>query len=173
MNKLGQAIIESFRLTESSDPNIRDGMRQELERIQTKKAEVEKQLREIELQRTELEQWVRDLAVTERTLARLLEVDLPEAQSVVPEAPRRKKPDNIPSVYDMAVTTLRERAEEFVEGQEIVSAIKRRWWPEATNNDITPTLWRLATKDQRLRKEGTKYGLPVRLATRVSASTLP
>lgn len=139
-------------------------MGQDLESIQKRKAEVERRLRELDVERTELEQWYRDLTVTERTLARLLEIDLPMSSNA-PEYPRRKKPDNIPSVYDMAVTVLRERADEFVEGQEILAAIKRRWWPEATNNDITPTLWRLATKDNRLRKEGTKYGLPVREAS--------
>jgi hypothetical protein len=138
-------------------------MGQDLENVQKLKSEAEKRLRDLDVERTELEQWLRDLAVTERTLAKLLEVDLP-VSSVVPETPRRKKPDNIPSVYDMAVTVLRERAEEFVEGQEILAAIKLRWWPDATNNDITPTLWRLATKDNRLRKEGTRYGLPVREA---------
>jgi hypothetical protein len=156
-------------LTFKADAGIDDGMRQELETIQRKKADVERQLKAIEEKRTELEVWLRDLTVTERTLARLLEVDLPET-SANTGASHRRKPNNIPSVHEMAVTIIRERAEEFVEGQDIVSAIKRRWWPDATNNDIGPTLWRLATRDNKLRKEGTRYGLPIRVVVR-DAST--
>lgn len=83
---------------------------------------------------------------------------------------RRKKPDNIPTIYDMAVMIIRDRGNEFVEGQEIVAGIKARWWPDVTSNDVTPTLWRLANKDQRLRKDGTKYGLPIRAAIKVPLS---
>ena len=62
----------------------------------------------------------------------------------------------------MALIVLRERSEEFVESSEIFSAIKARWWGSATKNDVLPTLWRLAIKDNRLRKEGSRYGLPIR-----------
>lgn len=164
---MNQIINESKHLLAEGDSSIHDGMKRELEIIQSKKAAAESELKALDTKRAELEQWLRDLAVTERTLARMLDVDLPDDTATpLSEHSRRKKPEHIPSVYDMAVTVLREYGVEFVEGQDIVIGIKTRWWPSATNNDILPTLWRLAIKDQRLRKEGTKYALPIRAALR-------
>ena len=164
---MNQITNESIHLLVGVDSGIHADMKRELEIIQRKKADAESELKALDTQRAELEQWLRDLSVTERTLARMLDVDLPDdTVTVLPEHSRRKKPDHIPSVYDMAVTVLREREVEFVEGHEILAGIKARWWPGATNNDILPTLWRLATKDKRLRKEGTKYALPIRAALR-------
>lgn len=165
-----QCNLESSHLTDVMNAGIDDYMRQELETIRRKKADAERELKEMDSRRTELEQWLRDLAVTERTLARVLDVDLPEVTNDTSHSTRRKKPENIPTIYDMAVTILRERGDEFLEGQDIVAGIRSRWWPDVTNNDVTPTLWRLATKDKRLRKDGTKYGLPIRAAIRVPLS---
>ena len=136
----------------------------DLAAVQRKKADVERQLKEIEHRRVELEAWLRDLVVTERTLARILDVDLPDNSQAAPQeaAPhRRRKPENTPSIFDMARIIIRDRGDEWVEGAEIVAGIRRRWWPDAESNDITPTLWRLATKDSRLRKEGTRYAMPI------------
>lgn len=170
MNNMNQVNNESSILTGPANTSIDELMGQELETVQRKMADAERELKTIDSRRVELEQWLRDLAVTERTLARMLDVDLPTSTVAGPaENSRRKKPDNIPSVYDMAVTVLRDRSDEFVDGQEIVSAIKARWWPNVTTNDILPTLWRLATKDQRLRKEGRRYGLPIRVGIKSPA----
>ena len=157
------ANLESNNLTSAANTCKDGAMKRELETIQKQRADAERELKSLDTRRAELEQWLRDLVVTERTMARVLEVDLPNTvERPAATASRRKKPENIPSVYDMAQTVIRERGDEFVEGQDIVAGIKARWWPEASNNDIGPTLWRLAMKDQRLRKEGTKYGLPIR-----------
>ena len=125
----------------------------------------------LELRKVELEQWIRDLSVTERTLARILDVDLPDVETRQ-IAMRRKKPADIPSIHEMAVSIIRDRGE-AVEAQEIIAGIRKRWWPEATNNDVSPTLWRLATKDNRLTKNGTRYGLPITSASLKKLSPFP
>jgi hypothetical protein len=71
----------------------------------------------------------------------------------------RKKPKNIPSVYVMTVTLLRESGSKGLEPQEIVTLVRQRWWPGASSNDINPTLWRLS-KHGKLRKEDGRYFLP-------------
>lgn len=160
---LDQSNNESSPLTLVANSPSDDDMGSELEVIQRKRAEAERELKQLDQRKVELEQWLRDLSVTERTLARVLDVDLPNGRSAGSVEPTRgRKPPDIPSVFDMATTVLKERAEEFVDGQEIVAAIRLRWWPDATSGDITPSLWRLATKDKRLRKEGTKYALALR-----------
>jgi hypothetical protein len=170
MNNMNQVNNDSSILTVETNTSIDQIMRQELESVQRRIADAVGELKTLDMRRAELEQWLRDLAVTERTLARMLDVDLPTSTVSGPsENSRRKKPDSIPSVYDMAATVLRNRSDEFVDGQEIVSAIKARWWPSVTANDILPTLWRLATKDQRLRKEGRRYGLPIREGIKLPA----
>ena len=149
------ALTDSFSCVNSS------AMREELETVRRKKVEAAKELASLEERRVQLEQWVRDLTTTERTLARICDVDLPEPEVRQTDAYKRKKPKDIPSVFDMAATIIRDRGMEFVEANDILNGIKTRWWPDATNNDISPSLWRLATKDDRLRKEGTKYALPL------------
>lgn len=168
---MNQVNDDSFLLAAPANTCIDAVMRQEFDTIQKQKADAEREMKAIDARRIELEQWLRDLAVTERTLARILDLDLPNTGAPSrSEHSRRKKPDNIPSVHDMTVKILRERGEEFVEGNEIFVAIKGRWWPDATKNDVLPTLWRLATKDDRLRKEGSKYALPIREGIRDPSS---
>ena len=152
---------DSTLLTSVCDHSKDDTMKYELDMVQSKKTEAQRELKAIDLRRVELEQWLKDLAVTERTLAQLLKVELPGASYEQPITEKRKKPADIPSVYEMAATIIRERGTEFVDGKDIVAGINMRWWPDAKTNDISPSLWRLATKDGRLRKEGTKYALPI------------
>jgi len=136
-----------------------DMKRFELKDVQYEKAQEIERLAQLDAERTQVEQRINELAITERTLARLLSVELPEPMPTSSDASKRKKPDGIPTIYVMAVTLLRERGVHWLEGQEIVHAIRERWWPTADNNDISPTLWRLF-KTGRLAKQGTKYGLP-------------
>lgn len=133
----------------------------DLQTIQRLKSEAADKLAHLDRERAAVEQWVSELTVTERTLARVLSVDLPEPQEDVPVAGQRSsgKPRGIPSIYIMAATLLRDASEPWMEGQEIVKAIRDRWWPTAETNDIAPTLWRLA-KHGKLRKEATRYALP-------------
>lgn len=152
-------------LTEGANIDIHDDMkRQDLDIIQKRKKAVAERLDAIDVERAALAQEMADLAVTERTMARLLDVDLPEpTANRHPKVAVRKKPDGIPTVYIMAATILREASEDgqaWMEPQEIVRAIRERWWPDADSNDINPTLWRLY-KNLKLSKKGNKYGLPL------------
>jgi hypothetical protein len=136
-------------------------MNKELQTVQDRKANVELELRELERRRLELQQEAGDLAITERTLARLLHVNLPMAPlETAPDVAVRKKPKNIPSVYVMTITLLRESGSKGLEPQEIVAFVRQRWWPAASSNDINPTLWRLS-KHGKLRKEDGRYFQPI------------
>lgn len=133
----------------------------ELRDVQREKAAAIERLGKLDRERSALDQQINDLAITERTLARMLSVDLPEpAPMRSPELATRKKPVGIPTIYVMTVTLLRDRGDHWMESQEIVQAIRERWWPTAESSDITPTLWRLYKTSGKLAKNGTKYGLP-------------
>jgi len=136
-----------------------DMKRLDLRDIQREKAAEIQRLAEHDAERARIEQRINELSVTERTLARLMSVDLPEPERSATETVNRKKPEGIPTIYIMAVTLLRESGVHWMEGQDFVQAIRNRWWPTADSNDITPTLWRLA-KTGKLVKNGTKYALP-------------
>ena len=76
----------------------------------------------------------------------------------------KRKPDGLPSVLSMAGTVLIERAEQgrgWLEPAEIVTEIKKRWWPEAEVEFISPQLWRAAKRGS-LQKDGTRYAVPQR-----------
>lgn len=138
-----------------------DGMKKiDLKEVQREKAAAVQRLAALDHERSDVEQQINELAITERTLARLLSVDLPEP--LVPassELSKRKKPEGIPTIYVMTLTLFRDQGVHWLEGQEIVQAIREKWWPTAKNDDIGPTLWRLA-KMGKLVKQGTKYALP-------------
>lgn len=137
-------------------------MTNQLKTIQEQRAEAQAELKALSQRKEEVESWLRDLSVTERTLARLLNVDLPsDAEPVSDERPRGRKPKGIPSVFVMACNAIRDSGEEWLDVSDILASIKRRHWPDATSSDISSTLWRLAEKDKRLRKQGTKYALPI------------
>lgn len=158
-----------FGLTTQSTMPSHEAMK-EIERIRLRKEEVAAALARIAQQRDELdrsklllEQEQSDLAITERTLARLNAIDLPAetptAPGERPDTTTRRKPKGIPTIYIMTVTILRESNRVWLEGSEILSAIRSRWWPSAEPVDVSPTLWRLA-KEGKLLKQNTSYGLP-------------
>lgn len=141
-----------------------DDMATELERVQYQKARVAERIAELGRERAALEAEASDLAITERTLAKLNQIDLPRIFSAASTGYNqqvvRKKPQGIPTIYVMVLTLFRERGEYLIEGSELVQAIKDRWWPTASNNDISPTLWRLH-KTGKLVKKGSRYAVPV------------
>lgn len=136
-----------------------DIVKSRLQEVQQERADLERRLAENRQEESDLE-------VTVRTLARLYKVAAPEVGPVVADASRRGKPSDIPTVPDMAETIMREQFDLnrklWMEQQDIVQAIRQRWWPDAETNDITPTLWRVATKQEppRFLKDGTKYAIP-------------
>lgn len=140
--------------------NSYDMKRFELKDVQREKEVEIERLARLDAERSQAEQRINELTITERTLARMLSVELPEPlKPATSDGAKRKKPDGIPTIYVMTLTLFRERGVHWLEGQEIVQAIRERWWPTADNNDISPTLWRLS-KTEKLVKAGTKYGLP-------------
>ena len=156
--------VDMTQLTTERITLSQDDMATELERVQYQKARVAERLSDLERERAMLEVEASELAITERTLAKLNKIDLPKIFSA--PAPRdahqttRKKPRGIPTIYVMVLTLFRDRGDHLIEGAELVQAIKDRWWPTANNNDISPTLWRLH-KTGKLIKKGTKYAVPV------------
>lgn len=132
----------------------------DLRDVQRKKQEAIERLAAIEAERAELEQSISELAIVERHVAQLLSVDLPEPAIAQTQSPhRRKKPSGIPTIYIMTCTIFRERGVHWLEAQELLQAIRVKWWPDAKNDDVGPTLWRLA-KMGKLIKSGTRYSLP-------------
>jgi hypothetical protein len=133
----------------------------EFEAIQKEKALVAKKLAAIDRDRAMLEQQASELAVTERTLARILGVDLPQETggSTSNGSKAGGKPKKLPSIYQMMLALLAEAPGGALEVQDAMRLIRERWWPSAERNDIAPTLWRLA-KTGKLKKDGTSYALP-------------
>ena len=140
--------------------NSDDMKRFELSDVQRAKAAEIDKLASLDAQRAQIEQRITELTITERTLARMLSIELPASSSPVQtDGAKRKKPIGIPTIHVMTLTLFRERGEHWLESQTIIQAIKERWWPTAANNDIAPTLWRLSATGK-LTKQGTKYSLP-------------
>jgi len=132
----------------------------EFEAVQREKAAVAKRLAALDRDRAMLEQQASELAVTERTLARILGVALPDTGSQAPQAGKAGgKPKKLPSIYQMMLSLLADAPNRSLETPEIIRLIRERWWPSAERNDIAPTLWRLA-KMGKLKKDGIGYALP-------------
>ena len=151
---------------ESSDNYVADmKSAKELQVIGKRKKELAKLRTDLERQMYNLKQEESELAIAERTLARLLGIELePEIEDDIETLHarlngRRAKPRKTPSIHEMAASLFKETGQEWLETMDIVRLIKTRWWPSAERNDIAPTLWRLH-KDGKLRKDGPKYALP-------------
>jgi hypothetical protein len=161
-SSLSQHIVSHFLIDGGSEHmNTEDMAKFDLKDVQRKKDAAIARLADLDRQRAEVTQEINELAITERTVARMLSVDLPEPTAPVrlPELATRKKPVGIPSIYVMTLTVLRERGAHWIEGSDLIEAIRDRWWPTAARAEIAPTLWRLS-KMNKLTKNGTKYGLP-------------
>lgn len=126
--------------------------------ILNKERHLAKRRAELEQAMSALAQEESELAITKRTVAKMIGIEL-EAMAEQPRGKGRGKPKDIPSVYDMTARLLRESGQDWLETQEIIRLIRERWWPSAEGNDIAPTLWRLQ-KDKKLRKDGTRYAMP-------------
>jgi hypothetical protein len=134
----------------------------QLKIIQQRRKALARERAEVERKIALIDQEESDLAISERTLARLLGVSLDpdlEDLSQLRKRPKGGKPRDIPSIHEMALVLYGDTKQEWLETQEIVRLIKQKWWPSAKRNDIAPTLWRLH-KDGKLRKDGTRYALP-------------
>lgn len=151
---------ESPGLTDAANMLNPDAMKQELRTIQQQRAEAEERMRSLKDEIAQVEAWIRDLAITERTMAKLLNIEVPE-QTEVPTKSRGRKPAGTPSVFRMACDAIRDSGEDWLDTSDILGYIQRRHWKDATASDISPSLWRLAVKDKRLRKDGTRYALPL------------
>lgn len=132
----------------------------DLKDVQRQKREAIERLAALDTERAALEQDINELAIVERRVAQMLSVDLPEPSvQRASEVHKRKKPTGIPTIYVMTCTIFRERGVHWLEAQEILQIIREKWWPTAKNDDVGPTLWRLARMGK-LTKNGTKYALP-------------
>lgn len=106
-----------------------------------------------------------DLEVAERALRRLSGTTLVvEGQRAEFRLGRKKpeKPESIPTVPEMIITSLEDAASRGLKGlapRDMTDFINRKWWPEATIDNIGPIAWRMWKRNQ-LRKSAGKYGLP-------------
>jgi hypothetical protein len=148
------------------------------DRREAVEAEVEQLIARIAALKAELP----DLLVTERTLARLAGVDVPEtlsgmfANPAENEAERKPissaqlaaalngggKPTGIPTTPDMILTLLmesRRRGAGGMEPRDLTRAIARRWWPGVKSEHISPIVWRMFKRGQ-LRNDNGLYSLP-------------
>jgi len=144
----------------NSDIELIKKRRSELDK---EKSKLQAKIDEIKKQEAELNQEAVDLAVTERTLARLHNKPLPEDPHPIAKS-HSGKPKGLPTVAEMANIILREAEHKGImalETQEIVEKVREKWWPEVTSNDVAPNLWRLA-RENRLVKDETRYSRPGR-----------
>jgi hypothetical protein len=73
------------------------------------------------------------------------------------------KPAGLPTVPEMIIEALRHAHGLGAPGLEpagIVSFIRGRYWPNAPSQSITPTVWRMWSKDKKLEKHDALYALP-------------
>jgi hypothetical protein len=77
-----------------------------------------------------------------------------------PKSPTR--PAGIPQTAAMIREALADAASRGLPGlrpEEIRDFIRAKWWPGVHVDSVAPTAWRMATKEGRLRKEGSLYSL--------------
>ena len=89
--------------------------------------------------------------------------DRPDFSDLLPSAkadePEVRKPEGIPTMPEMIMGALAEAAidtGQWMEPKEIVSVIRRRWWPDAPSTSVGPIAWRMA-KEGRIKKQGGVY----------------
>lgn len=126
-----------------------------------------------------------DLAVAERVLMNLVEMEgksaamvsgsfalsgtLKPPDPIPPEPPEpidpqgsTRKPDGIPTMPDMILTILTDEYAKGVRGlepREMTNIISHRWYPGVTTDSVGPIAWRMFKRGQ-LRKDGALYLLP-------------
>jgi hypothetical protein len=89
-----------------------------------------------------------------------------KAAPTLPAAPPPDEEDSdsegltLPKMVFMILEEAKAAGKKGVEGSEIVTAVKTRWKPEFTAENIRPTLWRMVNRG-RLRKRGKSYYLPI------------
>ncbi|HEY5347611.1 MAG TPA: hypothetical protein VIJ72_05420 [Rhizomicrobium sp.] len=86
-----------------------------------------------------------------------------------PATPSESPPDEedgdsegltLPKMVFIILEEAKAAGKKGVEGSDIVMAVKTRWKPEFTAENIRPTLWRMVNRG-RLRKRGKSYYLPI------------
>jgi hypothetical protein len=115
---------------------------------------------------------IEELSVAEKVMTRLEADNLRDLENraadlgVIPPPPapplENRKPDGIPTVAEMIVTSLTEALGWGVKGQEprqIADYIAKKWWPDVNTTDVGPIAWRMWKKGQ-LEKNGSTYLLP-------------
>lgn len=111
-----------------------------------------------------------EIATTLKTLSRVYGLDVDGGSEIKggrSTGGHTTKPDGTPTLFEMVTEILEDRAlidSAPVEGDLIYEEIRRRWWPEAPRNSIIPSLWRFS-KEERLVKDGTAYGLVLKNET--------
>lgn len=108
-----------------------------------------------------LREQAKDFETAERVLLSLSGDD-DRAQEIASESEGTGKPQGIPTTPDMIIRALDDagsRGKPGLQPHEILTFIKSKWWPQATNHDVSPVVWRMA-KDGRLSKDQMgNYGL--------------
>ena len=143
-----------------SNDDILDRIQKRREQIERGRAKLLQQLDDLNREQQRLEQEAQELDIAARVLNRLSPDETEQSKNYTPPWTKPgKKPDGIPAMSDMIQTVLLAAEKDGIaelETQNIVNAIRIKWWPDAQNNDVAPVLWRQA-KIGRLIKNGTRY----------------
>lgn len=142
----------------------------QLEPLRARKVQIDKRMSDLDnragkiaREREELQRESQNIATTLETLAKVYGIELTDEPAIKAgkvTGGASTKPDDAPTLFEMVTIVLEEWSiiDDLVEAQIIYDEIKKRWWRDAPRNSIIPSLWRFAQED-RLIKEGTKYGL--------------
>lgn len=142
----------------------------QLQPLRDRRAQLAKRLSDLDNRATkiarekqELEQEASAIDTTLETLAKVYGVEASTDDGpTVAKKLLSTKPENAPTMFRMVESILEENqlwGSDFIEGNAIYEAIRKRWWPDAPRNSVIPSLHRFE-KEGRLLKSGTKYGLP-------------
>lgn len=121
-----------------------------------------------------------ELDITARTLARLQGKPAPAEGDEATDDWDAAESEETPTIGElltlpqMVVTILEEAKAEGakgVTGPEIFATIRKRWKPNAKQDNVRPTLWRMVQKD-RLLKRGKLYKLPPEASHGAAAADL-
>lgn len=132
-----------------------DPLRSRLTAIRREIEELASQINALEEERAEIEN---ALNVLKRyTGFGANKADAPQHADVAPlphGVPGAPRPDNIPTIWEMTRSVLKDSPIGTLHVDDIVSQIALRWWPGLSKSQIGPSLYGFA-KDGRLERKGT------------------
>jgi hypothetical protein len=144
-------------------------MTSSLARVRARRAQIASRLEAIGRETTDLRAEDSDLAVTERTLARL-EGDTQPKLDLVPVSTdplADKFSGKKPSIKELIIRTLKQAPEIWVPGAAWVwDSIRREYGVEINKNSFYPQMHSMVNEDKTVARDGKKIALAERLSRR-------